>query len=85
MSVFHQNGVEAAPVNEVAMRFVAKKPGRVQITLVAKITQSLQSTGQFQLDRDKQFQDQVPKSARFYLRTRCIQPISRSSSRCSKT
>lgn len=58
-SVFWRNGVAASSYNNGAMRLVAKKPGRVVIKLRAVITSPLEAAGQYQLDRNLEFKDQI--------------------------
>ena len=57
VSVFHKNGV--ANIDSGVVRFIAKKTGRVIVKLRVGITASIEAAGQFQLDRDREFQDEV--------------------------
>jgi len=55
VSVFHRNGVAKGGVNEASVRFIAKRPGRAQIKLTARISRAVAGDGQFQLDGDRVF------------------------------
>ena len=55
--MFHKNSV--SNVNSGVVRFVARKAGRVVVKLRIAITASVEGASQFQLDRDREFQDEV--------------------------
>jgi hypothetical protein len=46
-------------VNAGVMRLVAKKPGRVKLSVRAKITKSMAANDQYQFERDRQLADTV--------------------------
>jgi len=62
-SVFHESGATSNGNGETwntgSMRLRAKKPGRVLIKLRARITSPIDSSNQFQFDRDAEFKDQL--------------------------
>ena len=60
MSVYHRNGLGTGEGrNNGVMRLVAKRPGRVVVRLRARITAPIPAAEQFQLDRDRVFENQV--------------------------
>ncbi len=58
-SALWRNGLAPRMRNSAVMRLVAKKPGRIVIKVHAKITESIATAGQFQLDKDAEFTDQI--------------------------
>ena len=79
VSVFHKNGIRQS--NSGVARFVAKKSGRVMLKVRVTITSTLDITNQFQLDRDREFEDEVSKlilesrRCTFYYRIVCMIPV----------